>query len=435
MPRTLRGGKVDTPNSRKALKVRRDPYWRSLSPGVHLGYRKSLPAGTWIARHYDGQRQPPRLHKALGAADDVLAADGVAVLTFAQAQEKARAWIAELVGHQNQGGNLNIKIALKEYEGDLEARNGDVQNVARVRTHLSEEWMRRMLVSFTTADFKGWRNGLRKDKKLAPSSVNRICNSFRAALNLAADSHGISGRAWETGLASLPGATQSNNTILHDPTVQAIVAQCYVPTFKAAQQIKDAGARQKAEEKARQFGKAFGLFVETIATTGARPVQVSRLAIEDLLERGEPRLMMPSSKKGKGEKKIMRRPVPIPPDLMVRLREAAGDRPKKASLLVKPSGAAWSKSDHSRPFARAVKAIGLDPDEVTIYALRHSSIVRQLLANVPIRVVAATHDTSAAMIEKHYSEYITDHSDEMTRATLLDFSTPTKGNVSRLSVA
>ena len=50
--------------------------------------------------------------------------------------------------------------------------------------------------------------------------------------------------------------------------------------------------------------------------------------------------------------------------------------------------ATWKKSDHTRPFARAVKAVGEDPEQVTMYALRHSSIVRQLLAGVPIRVVA-----------------------------------------------
>ena len=54
---------------------------------------------------------------------------------------------------------------------------------------------------------------------------------------------------------------------------------------------------------------------------------------------------------------------------------------------------------------------GLDPAEVTIYALRHSSIVRQLLANTPIRVVATLHDTSVVMIERTYSKFITDHSD------------------------
>jgi hypothetical protein len=63
---------------------------------------------------------------------------------------------------------------------------------------------------------------------------------------------------------------------------------------------------------------------------------------------------------------------------------------------------------------------GEDPGEVTIYALRHSSIVRQLLANVPIRVVAAGHDTSTSMIEQVYARYISAHTDGLVRATLLD---------------
>jgi hypothetical protein len=42
-------------------------------------------------------------------------------------------------------------------------------------------------------------------------------------------------------------------------------------------------------------------------------------------------------------------------------------------------------------------------------ALRHSSIVRQLLVGLPVRVVAANHDTSVIMIERTYSRHIGDH--------------------------
>lgn len=38
---------------------------------------------------------------------------------------------------------------------------------------------------------------------------------------------------------------------------------------------------------------------------------------------------------------------------------------------------------------------------------------------VPIRVVAATHNTSVAHVERHYSRYIVDHTDDLTRAALL----------------
>jgi hypothetical protein len=46
--------------------------------------------------------------------------------------------------------------------------------------------------------------------------------------------------------------------------------------------------------------------------------------------------------------------------------------------------------------------------------------VRQLLANVPVRVVADNHDTSVTMIERTYSRYIADHADEIARRALLE---------------
>src|SRR5205823_8954327 len=107
-------------------------------------------------------------------------------------------------------------------------------------------------------------------------------------------------------------------------------------------------------------------------------------------------------------KKIARRPEPIPAGLGARLRAVAENRSDSAPLLVKPSGQPWKKSDHSRLFARAAKKADLNPNEVTILRTRHSGIVRQLLAGVPIRVVAVIHDTSIAMIKRTYSRYIGD---------------------------
>ena len=46
--------------------------------------------------------------------------------------------------------------------------------------------------------------------------------------------------------------------------------------------------------------REFGLFVELAAVTGARPSQIVRLEVRDLLAGSEPRLMMPASRKGKG---------------------------------------------------------------------------------------------------------------------------------------
>jgi len=64
-----------------------------------------------------------------------------------------------------------------------------------------------------------------------------------------------------------------------------------------------------------------------------------------------------------------------------------------------------------------------------MYALRHSSIVRQILAGVPIRVVAVNHDTSIAMLERTYSRHIGDHSDALARVGLLDITEATEKNI------
>ncbi len=139
--------------------------------------------------------------------------------------------------------------------------------------------------------------------------------------------------------------------------------------------------------------------------------------------------MVPTSRKGRGKKAVSHRPVPIPAGLAQRLAAAVAQRPAPAPLLTKPSGQPWCKSDHARPFARIAKRCAVDPDDVTIYALRHSSIVRQILAGVPVRVVAVNHDTSVTMIERTYSRYIGDHADALARKALLDTSLPGAGNV------
>jgi hypothetical protein len=104
-------------------------------------------------------------------------------------------------------------------------------------------------------------------------------------------------------------------------------------------------------------------------------------------------------------------------------------QPANAPLLVKPSGAPWKKSDHSRLFRRTARRADLDPKEVTIYALRHTNIVRQILAGVPVRVVAVNHDTSIAMLERTYSRFIGDHSDALARGALLDTPNAVDGSI------
>jgi integrase len=396
MPRKLRDRQLDTRESRGRLAVRGKPYWRTIEQGTHLGYRRiGGRAGSWCTRHYLGEQRYEV--EGLGIADDQSDADGLTILNFWQAVDKARERaVSRAKAAAGITDPVTVAAALEQYRHDLETRGADVSNVARVQLHMSEELAGKLVGELTADDLKIWRNKLRK--KQSAASVNRTAAPFRAALNYAADhdSRMHNRGEWKIGLKCLPDADRSRNVILAEPKVLAIVAEAY---------------RENME---------FGLLIETAAVTGARFSQLGRIEVRDLqCDRDNPRIMMPSSKKGGGVKKIVRRPVPITPDLAARLRRSAANRSGTAPLLVKPSGEPWKKSDQTLPFKRSASRAGLDP-EVSMYALRHTSIVRQLQANVPIRVVAVNHDTSVVMIEKTYSAHIGDHTDMITRAALLD---------------
>jgi integrase len=382
----IRSSVLEGRTARLKLPVARKPVFIKVRPRVGLGYRRTHTAGTWVVRVADGKGG--YWTKALGTADDFDEPNGNTVMDFWQAQDSARALARSSqtgAADDDDGKPVTVAQALDRYKADLGTRGGDLDNVSRVRVHLP--------------DLSRWRDGLIKAKKLAPSTVNRTATVLKAALNLVADhdEHIPNRQSWENGLGTIPDAEESRNVILSDDVVRSIINGAYGDSPE------------------------FGLLVEIAAVTGARVSQLRRLRIDDMQgDRADARLMMPTSRKGRGQKKSTHRPLPIPASLVTRLRPVIDGRPGNAALLVKPGGAPWQKSDHTRLFKRVAKNAGLDPAEVTIYALRHSSIVRQILAGVPIRVVAVNHDTGVAMIERNYSRYVGDHSDSLARAGLLN---------------
>jgi hypothetical protein len=68
------------------------------------------------------------------------------------------------------------------------------------------------------------------------------------------------------------------------------------------------------------------------------------------------------------------------------------------------------------------------------YALRHSSIVRGIRQGLPIRLVAALHDTSIQMIEKHYARWIVDGLEELAARSVVPLvPSPADGNIVQIA--
>ena len=69
------------------------------------------------------------------------------------------------------------------------------------------------------------------------------------------------------------------------------------------------------------------------------------------------------------------------------------------------------------------------PKDATAYSLRHTFITSCLLKGIPVRLVAASVDSSTAMIEQTYSKYITRPGADLMRGALIDFDPPASRDV------
>jgi integrase len=240
--------------------------------------------------------------------------------------------------------------------------------------------------------------------------VNRLLNDLRASLNAAVEKHRralpahIAGEI-RAGTKPLPYAAEARRQILSDADVRRAIEAAY---------SVDADGD-------------FGRFVLLLAATGGRFSQLACLTVADV-QADQLRVMLPASKKGRSDKTVNCVAVPIGPDVLERLKSALAGRRGHERLLEhwikKQVGPfqwertrrdSWkSASAADRLWARAIQIAGL-PEDTVMYALRHSSIVRGLRAGLPVRLVAALHDTSTAMIEKHYAAFIVDATEELAR--------------------
>jgi integrase len=402
-----RAGKLENATARRRLEVRRKPYYATISPGIQLGYRRNIGGGSWSVRCIG---QGADWIKKIALADDLEPTDGTHVLNYWQAIDVARALVRRQPGADDANRPVTVSEALDRYQRDLESRGADAQNANRVRRHLSATFATKPVALLTMNDLRHWRDNL-VSKGVAPATINRTRAGLRAALELAAslDDRIANRSAFRSGLKGLPGGKNVRRVVLPDADVLRLVQAAY------------------------EHDRAFGILIEVLAQTGARISQAARLKCGELQPDGpDPRLMMPTSYKGRGGKERQHVPVPITASLAALLTKLKGDRDDDATLLLKGDGTRWlgaNKSEQWTIFRAVAERAGFDPDEITTYALRHSSICRSLLKGVPVSVVARLHDTSSDEIEAHYAAYILDIAGTLPRKALLQIDVPDGDNV------
>jgi len=210
MARTVRDTNLDTRAARKRLPLKRKPYWRKIDSGCHVGYYKGKRGGTWIARYFIGAGKYQELK--LGKADDIQDAEDVGVLSFSQAQERARDWFAEQAKQRagiTQSGPYTVREAMEDYFADYAVRGRSLSDVRkRIDAFILPKFGDLLVTHLTPKQIREWHNSLslspgrirtsrgkpqqyRKDpdhpdvRRRRKASANKVLTILKAALNYA----------------------------------------------------------------------------------------------------------------------------------------------------------------------------------------------------------------------------------------------------------
>ncbi|MGX5839747.1 tyrosine-type recombinase/integrase [Mesorhizobium sp. ArgA1] len=445
MAKTLHEASITTRNARASLPI--GLHWRGLDPEVHLGYRKGKRGGVWLVRWRNGIGYK---QASIGVADDTIK---VGNLDF-QAAEKAARNLVESERHravaEAEGPALTVASAVSLYvanrdERDSKRRGRAVRSDAgrRLRRYVlgqpprgkqkqiePSELSTVTLYMLTENDLTAWRGTLPATMKA--TTRQRLVNDLKAALNTAYAANKAKLRP------ALPSIIKDGLKAESEDEAEPIARENQILSDAEITRLLRAAREVDA---ANDMGGDLFRIILVLTATGARFSQVARVRVGDC-QIGAGRIMVPVSRKGR-RVKTGSIAMPVGRDVMDELVPVVTGRPADATLLERQryeqvTGIRWQRAGRGpwqyaemvRPWQAIKEKAGL-PDVIP-YALRHSSIVKGIRKNLPIRLVAALHDTSIVMIERHYSKWITSGLEEMARAAIVPLVPQNGANVVHL---
>jgi integrase len=411
MARKIRDAELDSRKARERLKARGKPYWRSVERGLHIGYRRLKGrAGSWTARHYDGDRGYST--EVLGIADDfsdafaggkvdpktcalLAATPADAVLSFDQAVSKARARKEERT-HVAAGGSgpFTVQNAVENYLAWYQANRKAFADARRWTSAFILPALGHIEASaLTTTEIRKWHENLaaqparirtakgepQRHRALAAgdadairrrrATANRVLTLLRAALN----------RAWRDGLVPSDAGWRRAQ-----PFGKVDAARVQHLSVAEAKRLVNACSPLE-----------FRTLVQAALATGARYGELCRLRVADF--NGDAgTLAVHVSKTGKP------RHIVLAAEGISLFRELTTGRSGGEVMLLRANGTPWSKGAQGVPMLDACKNAKIEP-RVSFHILRHTWASLAVMAGMPLMVVARNlGHVDTKMVERVY---------------------------------
>jgi integrase len=388
MAKRVRDADLETRSARSKLRACPKPYYKSIGPGLHVGYRKGKRAGKWVVRRYAGAAS--YAVETIAEADDYADADGIHVLSFWQAQDHARK-IASVPAHPGEPskGPYKVKDAIADYLTALEGRASYQDARLRLAAYALPAFGDKHVDKLTADALRKWHRDLAKAPKRVRTkrgaaqhhtlainpkdheaarkrkvSANRILGLLKAALNHAFnDSRAASDVEWRK-VKPFPKVNRSRARYL-------TLAEC--------------------KRLINGSDPDFRTLVLAALQTGARYGELCRLRVEDF-NADSGTLHIRTSKTGDG------RHVILTDEGQTFFAQLVGGRIGSELMLVRE----WKASEQLRPMRAACKRAKIDPP-VGIHQLRHTWASHAVMGGMPLPVIARNlGHADTRMVERHY---------------------------------
>lgn len=410
MARTVQDKKLDTRTARRGLKAQREPHWKAIGQGFHIGYRKlKSEGGTWTARF----RPEGKNYKyiSLGKADDIQDADGMSILDFWQAQEQARKWYEQTI-REEEGvsiANYTVNDAMDDYMDYLNNHGKSAKRVKyTVDTHIRPALGDILASKLTSKKISDWHKSLAEEKARTRSEKGKI--AFRTAEEDAEyqrKRRNTANRIY-TSLKAALNRAYSEGKIASDDAWRRVKPYRNVDTAKIDfLRINECGRLVNACDP------VFRPLVQAALYTGCRYGELTRLKVQDYNEDAGT-IYISESKNGKP------RHIALEVQGQRFFEKHIRGKAYTDLIFIREDGETWGKSHQTRRMKDASKAAQLGRD-INFHILRHTYASQLVQKGVHLAVIAAQLGHSDTRIcEKHYAHLSPNYIADTIRANMPD---------------
>ena len=369
MVQTRRGAKMDTVAARKKLTPRGEPYSHWVNKSLTLRFRRLHRGGTWSARiRIDGDYLAP-VPLGLAPAESDKEADGVKVLSFAEAVEMARLeqTKAERIARGLPGEDRPYSVgdAWRAYLPRIGRGLGKSREtaVSYYKNRIEPTFGAVALADLTTEKLQAWYDAL----ALSPPLV-RSAKGLRPRFNgnhdpgdpvQAKRRRESAQRVWSGVLKPLLNLAFTAGHVDSDQAWRRV--RTFDTTAEARIRFLEIDECRRLHNAAEG---AFRDLIDAALLTGCRYGELRALNTGDF-DREHHTVFIADSKSGKS------RYVYLTDEGVAFFDRHAAGQPHNRPLLRRDDGTRWDRSHQLRPMREACERAGIDPP-VGFHILRHT---------------------------------------------------------------